>query len=159
MHQAYLKVYKKEFKSYISKHKEQTAFSTITINPSELYINSENIIWEDENKEVVYKGVLHDVVKVNGKGLTVELIVISDDEEMELKKHFAAMYDVNTCEKTKGPFDLLKNFLALKYLAAHSDISFNNSFFNLNNLVSFQTIQINSTIISLETPPPQFFAA
>lgn len=159
LHQLYLKSYKREFKAYVSNHKEQKAFSTITINPSELYSNSTKIIWEDEYKEVVYKGILYDVVKVNGKGLTVELIVVSDQQEMELKKHFAMMYDVNTREKTKGPFDLLKNFLALKYIASCPDINFSNIVFSVDNLYLAYSFQINSTIIYLETPPPQFFAA
>lgn len=159
LHQLYLKNYKKEFKSYIKTHKEQSAFSTITIYPSELYKNSANIIWEDEYKEVVYKGVLYDVVSVKGKGLTVELTVVSDHQEMELKKEFASLYDVNTAEKTKGPFNLLKNFFALKYLAPCSDFSFHNVVFSLGNLVSFQTIKIKSAIICLETPPPQSFAS
>ena len=61
LHQLYLKSYKKDFKAYISKYKEQSAFSTITINPSELYANSKTITWEDEFKEVIYNGVLYDV--------------------------------------------------------------------------------------------------
>lgn len=158
LHQVYLKSYKKEFKAYISKYKEQSAFSTININPSELYANSANIIWEDENKEVVYKGILYDVLEVKGNGLVVELKVVSDYQEMELKKEFASLFDVSSNEKTKGPFDLLKNFMALKYLAAHSDICFNSSFFVLKKIGSFQTIQINSIVINLDTPPPQFFA-
>jgi hypothetical protein len=158
LHQLYLKSYKKEFKAYISKYKQRSAFSTITINPSELYINSANIIWEDEYKEVIYNGVLYDVVSVKGKGLTIVLTVVSDHQEMELKKEFASLFDVSSNQKTKGPFDLLKNFMALKYLAANSDFCFNNCVFSLDNLASFKSIQINSPVINLDTPPPQFFA-
>ncbi len=158
LHQLYLKSYKKEFKAYISKHKKQSAFSTITIHPSELYVNSKTITWEDENKEVVFKGILYDVVKVNGKGLTVELIVVSDHQEMELKKEFASLFDISSNEKTKSPFELLKNFMALKYLATNSDFSFSNCVFSLDNLASFKNTQINSPVINLDTPPPQFFA-
>ena len=159
IHQIYLRGYKKEFKTYISKHKLQSTFSTIRINPSELYINSTNIIWEDECKEIVYKGVLYDVVCVDGKGLTVELTVVSDHQEMTLKREFASVYDVNSQEKTKGPFDLLKNFFALKYLATYSNFEFNNVIFSLDNLASLHTIQIKSTIIFSETPPPRPFSS
>ena len=158
LHQLYLRGYKKEFKAYISNHKEQSAFSTITINPSELYVNSRTITWEDEFKEVFYKGILYDVVKVNGKGLAVELIVVSDHQEMELKREFASLFDVSSKEKTKGPFDLLKTFFALKYVTTNSDFSFSNCVFSLDNLVSFQTIHIHSITINLDTPPPQFSA-
>jgi hypothetical protein len=158
LHQLYLRGYKKEFKSYMFKHKEQSSFSTITVNPSEVYTNSSNIIWEDEYKEVVYKGILYDVISIKGKGLTVELTIVSDYQEMELKKEFASLFDISSNQKTKGPFDLLKNFFALKYLAANSDFSFSNSVFSFDNLASFKGIQFNSPVINLDTPPPQFFA-
>lgn len=158
LHQAYLKSYKKEFKSYIKSQKNVTAFSIISISPSELYTNSKNITWEDEYKEVIYKGVLYDVVKVNGKGLTVELTVVSDEQEMKLKKQFASLYDFRSNEKTKTPFDLLKSFFALKYLAANVDYGFDNHILNGTKPFSFQFIHINSVVINLDTPPPQFFA-
>lgn len=153
---SYLKSYKKEFKSYIKTYKKRAAFSTIIIYPSELYTNSPNIIWEDEYKEVVYKGILYDVVSIKGKGLTIELTVVSDHQEMQLKKQFASLYDIGSNEKTKSPFNLLKTFFALKFIAAHSDLSFNNSVFVFKNLISCQTIQIRSVILYIETPPPQF---
>jgi hypothetical protein len=116
VHRLYLHNYKKEFKAYVSRIKESTSFTTIDINPSELYVNSKRIAWEDENKEVVYKGILHDVVSIKGKGLSVELTLISDHEEMKLKKDFAGLYDVTTSGSSKKPFELLKNLLSLKYL-------------------------------------------
>lgn len=159
MHQLYLNGYKREFKEYISKHKDSSSFSKITINPSELYTNSKNIIWEDECKEVIYEGVLYDVICVNGKGLTVELTVVSDNEEAKLKKQFASLYDLGSSQTTKGPFDLLKCFFALKYLATNSEFSFCNCIFSCNDYVSSQSVYFNSATISLDTPPPQFFAA
>lgn len=158
LHQAYLKSYKKEFKAYLKTNKQNTNFSTITISPSEVYTNSKNIEWEDEFKEVVYQGVLYDVVKVSGKGLVVELTVVSDHQETELKKQFASFYDINSNQKTKTPFDLLKSFFALKYLANNSDFSFDNSVLWLDKFVSFQKFQISLVVINLDTPPPQFFA-
>jgi hypothetical protein len=77
---------------------------------------------------------------------------------MELKKEFASLFDVSSNEKTKSPFELLKNFMALKYLATNSDFSFSNCVFSLDNLASFKNTQINSPVINLDTPPPQFFA-
>lgn len=157
LHQLYLKNYKKEFKSYIKTHKEQSAFSIITINPSELYANSANVIWEDEYKEVVYKGVLYDVVSVKGKGLTVELTVVSDHQEMKLKKEFASLYDVNTTEKTKGPFDLLKNFFALKFLLNHTEIDFLLHILDRATLSDNQLFLLVKIFIHQETPPPNPF--
>ncbi len=158
LHQIYLKGYKKEFKSYIKQNKQSTSFSTISINPSELYTNSANIIWADENKEVVYKGILYDVVSVKGKGLTVELIVVSDYKEMELKKQFASMYDVSSKSTTKNPFELLKSFFALKFIVSNIDLEFNSLTKNLSASFHTQLFQITAPIIYLESPPPDFTA-
>ncbi len=158
LHQAYLKSYKKEFKEYLKTNKQNTNFSTITIFPSELYTNSKRIEWEDEFKEVVYQGTLYDVVKVSGKGLVVELTVVSDHQEMKLKKQFAEEYDLNSKSPTKNPFELLKSFFSLKYLANNCDFSFDNSVLCFDKYVSFQKLQINLVVINFDTPPPQFFA-
>ena len=156
MHKLYLKSYKKEFKSYILKHKEQSVFSTISITPSELYTNSNRIIWEDEYKEVVYKGILYDVVSVKSKGVTVELMVVSDHQEMQLKKEFASLYDISSSQKTKGPFDLLKNFFALKYIVSNTELEFKNPMVCNNNSFQTQLFQIVTRTIHAESPPPDF---
>ncbi len=156
LHQLYLKSYKKEFKTYISKYKEQAAFSTITICPSELYTNSANITWEDENKEVVYKNILYDVVSITGKGLTIELTVVSDHQEMALKKQFAVLYDVNSNKKTKGPFDLLKQFLALKYIVHSANLDLNNVVTARSDSFTSSAFLIITRVIARYAPPPDF---
>jgi hypothetical protein len=157
LHQIYLKGYKKEFKTYISQHKEQSDFSTVTINPSQVYNNSAQIIWEDEYTEVIYEGILYDVVSVNGKGLTVELTLVSDYQEMELKRRFTSFYDISSSENTKKPFDLLKNIFALKYIVHSICFDLNNITFTGNTFVKTPDFLIINRVISIHTPPPDFF--
>lgn len=156
LHRAYLKNYKKEFKSYISKHKKETTFTVININSNELYVNSTSINWEDDNKEVVYKGILYDIVSVQKVGTIITLTVVSDQQEMELKKQFASIYDVNSKTTTKHPLELLKNFFALKYVINDSDIQFNNTTSSCPSLISNLLFQITTMFLSQEAPPPDF---
>lgn len=156
LHQVFLKNYKKEFKSYIFEHKKETAFTTISINPSELYINSTSITWEDENKEIIYKGMLYDIVSVSKAGSKITVTVVSDTQEMELKKQFASIYDINSNTSTKHPFELLKNFFALKYLVSNTLIEFNNSVIKCVSPNSYLLSQIPTIVIHQETPPPEF---
>ncbi len=155
-HRVYLHHYKKEFKAYISTVKEHAAFTIIHINPSEVYVNSLKITWEDENKEVVYKGILHDVVSIKGKGLTVELTLVSDHEEMKLKKDFADLYDINSGSATKSPFELLKNLLSLTYLV--EDGSFRLNILTNSGTSYFMTDEffLINRIILPDSPPPDF---
>ncbi|MES2762768.1 MAG: hypothetical protein V4677_11195 [Bacteroidota bacterium] len=149
--------YKKEFKSYAFNNKNKAAFATIRINPSELYTNSANIIWVDENKEIIYKGILYDVVSVKGKGLSVELTLVSDDQEMKLKADFAKMYDVDSRKTTKFPFELLKHFLALKYIVHVTDLNLNNSVIDRNVFFASPVFFITNRVIAQDAPPPDFF--
>lgn len=158
MHKCYLSSYKKEFKSFISQNKKTTATTIIQINPSELYTNSNSVIWEDENKEVIYKGVLYDVIHMENKNGKVLLTAVSDFQETKLKKQFASTYDVNSEPSTKNPFELLKQFLTLKTIISSLNTTiqlFPVSNFSLQKTVSFYLCTI---VLNQETPPPNFFA-
>lgn len=158
MHINYLKKYKEEFRHYIYNNKENTHLSTITINPSELYCNSTKIIWEDKNKEVIYKGVLYDVVKINFNGLTVELIVVSDEQEMEIKKHFASLYNIDSHAKTKVPFNLIKSFLSLKCIVTSAGFTFYVIKSKTNSYLPIKSFKLSSKFTSKNTPPPKYFS-
>lgn len=156
IHKSYLKSYKKEFKSFVFENKTQSNYSVININPSELYTNSKTIIWEDENKEVVYKGVLYDIVCIKIIGVRVELTVVSDEQEMELKKQFASLYDINSRDTTKKPFDLLKNFFALKYVTVKTMLNLKNSESFLKTIYTYPSFQISQGFTFQISPPPDF---
>jgi hypothetical protein len=151
---AYITSYKKEFKHYISTHKENTGVTTVTINPSDLYCNSARITWEDDNKEIVHEGVLYDIVSIGSGGLTVELTVVSDKQEMELKNQFASIYDVSSGKATKNPLHLLKAFLALKFVPAADNMELNNPGEHYAFRYPHRSFLVVNKIISIETPPP-----
>ena len=157
IHQVYLKNYKKEFRSYLFCHKKEKVFTNITIHQNQLYKNSATIIWEDENKEIVYKGVLYDIIIIRQSGVNITLSVVSDKQEMELKNQFAALFNISANNnKTKGPLELLKKFFAFKYIVDNSLIEFKNSALKSSSPNTELLFQITEMFIQKETPPPDF---
>lgn len=114
IYKAFMKSYKKEFRSYI-KHNKQVS-SVISINPSQLFVNSNEIYWEDDNKEVIFKGQLYDVIEIKCKGGKVHLQVLSDVNEQEMKKEFAESNNAFSKKNSSGLMKVLKQFLGLKYI-------------------------------------------
>lgn len=157
MHLAYLQNYKQDFKEYIIKHKKESALTNIEITASDLYDNTATVSWEDDNREIVYQGKLYDIIALKPHGNKVTITVASDDQEMALKKEFASMYDVNSHSSTKGPFELLKNFLMLKYLVNTSEINFNNTTPLCISKTTSPVFSITPVVINPDTPPPDFF--
>jgi hypothetical protein len=64
MSKLYLNSYKKEFKTYVLKNKKSIAFKTLQINFNQLFKNSDHLIWEDDNKEIIYNGELYDIISI-----------------------------------------------------------------------------------------------
>ena len=83
-----LESYKQDFRKFVAQDKLASAITTIQINPSNLYINSSSLSWEDDYKEVVYNGNLYDVISIKSVGINVLITLISDTQEMDLKKQF-----------------------------------------------------------------------
>lgn len=159
IHKCYLHSYKQAYKAYIFQNKQHTIHTTtIQINPSELFANSSIIQWEDENKEIVYKSELYDIIKIENKNGKVILTTVSDTQETELKKQFALSCYLDSNSKSKIPFELLKNFFALKCIINHAII--NLQLFPISNSLSTpcSKFQLPSVFQSKETPPPDFFA-
>lgn len=156
MHRCYLKSYKKEFKLFVFENKRHSNYTTIKINPSELYTNSKKITWEDENKEVIYKGVLYDIVCIKTIGVKVELTVVSDEQEMELKRQFASLFDIDSNKTTKEPFNLLKSFFALKYITTESVDDVNYFEYIENRRYAYTVFKISKGFNKLTNPPPNF---
>lgn len=157
MHLSFLSSYKKEFRAYLSVNKENLHTSEISINPNELYKNSKHIIWEDDNKEIVYNGVLYDVVSVQNNKKNVILTVFSDTQEENIKKQFAANYDDESNKTTNKPMKLLKQFLTLKYLSQTSD--FINTPATTDIIINNKDypFYLSEGFLTQETPPPNFF--
>ena len=158
IHLGYLKSYKKEFKSYIFKNKQETTSTVLLINPSELYTNSSYIIWEDENKEIIYKGILYDILQIKNVGKKVSITVVSDKQEMKIKKQFTSAFDSESNKSTKSPFNLLKKFLALKCVVNHSDMNIKIDGLYFTSFYSSDLFQLFPIYFSLDTPPPDHLA-
>jgi len=153
----YLNSYKKDFKAYIFKNKKTISYTKIEIIKNQLYKNSKNLVWEDENKEIVYCGHLYDIVDIQIVNEKVVLTVVSDKQEMNLKKQFASIYNENDIKNTNQSSKLLKHFLALKCINTSNvelellkDNVLKNPFID----IEYKTINM---FLSQETPPPIFY--
>ncbi len=114
-------------------------------------------MWEDDNQEIVYQGVLYDIISIKQFGVYVSLSVVSDMQEMELKSQFAALFNSSSNNnKTKAPLELLKNFFAFKYIVDNSLIEFKNSPPKSSSPNTELLFQITEIVIQQETPPPDF---
>lgn len=156
LYKSYLCSYKSNFREYININKKNVSHSTIRITPSELYVNSNRIIWEDENKEVVYDGVLYDVFNIKCQNGQVVLTLISDTQEQEIKKQFAENFKENSSNQTHNSLKLLKQFLGLKYISNDDVLKINSSQI-LNEYQMGLALTLVSVFISTETLPPNRF--
>lgn len=156
LYKTYLCSYKSNFRTYINANKKNVNHSIICITPSELYVNSNRIIWEDENKEVIYDGVLYDIVNMKYEGGKVILTAVSDEQEQEIKKQFAENFEENSNSKTNSSLKLLKQFLALKY-TSNDDLLKINSHQILNEYQTDPVFKLEPVFISTETLPPNQF--
>jgi hypothetical protein len=151
----YLKSYKKDFKAYVFKNKTIIAHTKIEISKNQLYKNSKQLVWEDENKEIVYKGHLYDIVDIQVVYDKVVLTVVSDKQEMNLKKQFASMYNENDVNQSSQPAKLLKQLLSLKCVC-NNDVF---EFIKTTNVISFyqsNLFDVQTGVQCVETPPPNF---
>lgn len=156
IYKSYLYSYKSDFKAYINTNKKDIKLSTILISPSELYVNSKTIIWEDENKEVIHQGVLYDIVSIKNQNGKVVLFALSDCKEQEFKKQFAENFNESSSKSTGNTLKLLKQFLALKYVSSDASLVFNNTSI-LNEYKRGSCFKPEPVFISTETLPPNLF--
>lgn len=156
MHLSFLSSYKKEFRAYLSLNKKNLKSSEITIKSSELYKNSQTIIWEDDNKEIIYKGVLYDVISIRNNKENIIVTVFSDTQEVEIKNQFAANYNDISSKTANKPMKLLKQFLALQYISPTTELVNTPSISNISIKHNDYHFYISSGFLSQETPPPNF---
>ncbi len=154
LHMGYLSNYKQEFKEHLRQHQKDISLKVVHISPSQLYVNTPSVTWLDDNQEIVYKGILYDIVCIKNNGVNVDITLVSDQQQMDLQKEFADNYDADLHHGTKGPFQLLKKFFALKYIGGSSEIAFVAPAQNTSSLDMPQTLFIPKMILSRETPPP-----
>lgn len=155
IHCCYLTSYKKEFRAFLLNQQCRKNYTLLQINPSQLYSNNSSLQWKDENKEVVYKNKLYDIVSINFTGTTITLMLVSDEQETNLKQQFASMFDVGALQQTKTPLHILKRYLDLKCII--NSLSFNNRVIEVcaNSCFTTYNCFIYQVVISCESPPPE----
>jgi hypothetical protein len=125
IYKTFISSYKKEFRSWIfSSH--NASMSQLAINPSALFVNSQDLLWEDENKEIIYNGELYDVVGRHNEHGKVILTLVNDKNELDLNKEFASGFDDS--KNSSGLLKILKQFLGLKFLGSQNDLTLQDPF-------------------------------
>jgi hypothetical protein len=153
IYKSFLSSYKSDMRTYIKTHKKNLTTSVISILPSELYVNTKTITWEDNNKEIIYEGNLYDVISISSENQKMLITITSDQAEEDIQKQFAAAYDFNT-QSSGNPLKLLKQFLGLKFLSdTFFDFNPFDSLFSSQNY-SIYAAHFKAVFLSIETPPP-----
>lgn len=149
-------MYKREVRNYIKQNTNHNNTSIILINPSELYINTKNITWEDENKELVYNGILYDIVNIKNQNGKVLIAAISDMRELEIKREFAENFSGKSEGHSHHSLKLLKQFLALKYLSSDESLELQNNLMAVHYQIN-GGFKPESGFVAIETLPPNYF--
>lgn len=157
IYSGYLCHYKSDIRRCIDADRRSINKSVISINPSELYIDSKTISWEDGNKEIVYKEVLYDIVNVKNEKGKVILTVVSDIQEQELKKQISESIDDNLSTPTNNSLKLLKQFLAFKYISDNDLLLLRQNSISEKYRMNYD-VKIVPVFINTETLPPNFIS-
>ena len=148
----FLKQYKANLQAHIRNNTSQIV-DVIHINPSELYANNKTITWEDGNKEIVYKGVLYDIVSIETIKGKVSIKAISDSKEQDYKTVYASMQEKNNTT-SNSPLNLLKQFLSLNFIETKT---INTHIIHYNEDVTnfdYYSCPLHKGYLTMETPPP-----
>ena len=153
----FLNQYKSNVQANIN-NKTSVVTDVIYINPYQLYSDSKNITWEDNNKEIVYNGELYDIISIESENGKVKISAISDKKETEYKIAYAQKEDVNN-QSSNSPLKLLKQFFCLKCISINKiDILKLESKINLfSEHTDSRCFILNNGYKSLEVPPPNSF--
>ncbi len=149
----FLNQYKTNLQSQIQNN-SSSVIDIIRINPSELYANNKNISWEDDNKEIIYKGILYDVLSIECVKGKVSIKAISDSKEQDYKMAYANTQEKNNTS-SNSPLNLLKQFLSLNFTETKLSTSFLTADVTTTTF-SFKSYNylIHKGYKTLDTPPP-----
>ena len=153
IYKSVLNSHKKAFKTYIRSHYAKT--EQIEISLSELYTNTKNIAWLDDNKEVLLNGVMYDIVSIKNNGTKVILCVVNDLHEKELMNRYQKQFN-NTYENGntgKKNNNLIKDFLSLKFFQKNSGTI--TLYLQQNNYNPIQNSSTSFGYIRIFSPPPK----
>lgn len=147
---------KANFRAYVSQNLNQ--LEQINISPFQLFSDSKNMEWLDENKEIMINGILYDIISIKNSGKTVSLFVINDTKEKALMENYSKVVNSKETNSNSSKSNILKSFLSLKFIQG-SNYEFNLSSSSLiNKHYTPYTVFLSDVFISQETPPPNKFS-
>ena len=114
--------------------------------------NHQQIYWEEEGKEFLFKGEMYDVVKtkiVNGK---VMLYCINDKKERELVDNYNLITKHNSSSDKKGKNTIDNSFNLFVY---QDETTGKSCFTYLSNNFSFINFNLPENLIDNISPPPK----
>jgi len=144
--------HKTDFRNYLKKHSEKA--ETIEIPSVQLYMNTKQIEWCDNNNEIRYNNDLYDVLSVkqeNGKAI---LKVVSDKAEEQMAENYDELSNIifakNKCKSTGH--HLSNSFLSLKCIITNP-VSIDQYITSYNYSVAELTT-VCSVYLPVQTLPP-----
>ncbi|MGZ3862987.1 MAG: hypothetical protein ACXVPN_05310 [Bacteroidia bacterium] len=144
-----------QFRSYISKH--LNGLKKIEINPSQLYTDSKELKWKDNNNEIVTGNMIYDVIAVINTGKTVSLYIMNDEDEKKLSDNYAGLADHIFNESGPEKPNVIKDFLSLKFFS-NQPAQITIAFSDFENPSLHQRGLLSAGFHSTEVPPPAFSA-
>lgn len=145
---------KKEIKAEIKRNVNPNELTAIVIDKKQI----NKIDWQQEGKEMYYKGKLYDVVRLTKNDTSITYYCINDKQEellfANLEEHIAAHIAANKPIKNQGSKKLADKFAKLYFLNEELT-KFNIVSFNLTQLSS-TNLNYRSTLIETDSPPPEF---
>ena len=139
------------FRSFILKNLSQ--LDKIEISPSQLFSDSKNLKWLDNNSEIMLNGLIYDIVSIKNSGKTVSLFVVNDVKEKSLMDTYNQMADSIFDSGNPAKPNLIKDFLSLKFFQDKVLEFSNYNSFTLNTFSGF-VVKTITVFLSQETPPP-----
>jgi len=144
--------HKTEFRNYLKKHSDRA--ETIEIPTGQLYVNTKQIEWCDNNNEIRYNSDLYDVVSVNLENGKAILKVVSDKAEEQMAENYDELSNIifakNKCKSTGHK--LSNSFLSLKCIITHP-INIDQHITTYNYLCK-ELLPVCSIYLGVQTLPP-----
>jgi hypothetical protein len=148
-HQQQLKT---EMKAFLKANHGSGFGSKLVFPLSSGKIENADFSWEEENEEFRFQQELYDVVSIEKKNGTIEILCLKDNNENQLENQLNEIHKLNKTNSSKSSQNTLK-FFSLFYLQKNqvSNIKFSTSqprphLFSSDLLVAFFDIQ---------SPPPR----
>ncbi len=146
---SYIHIQKAEFRKQLIV-KETRDIVQFEFSEDALFLNKNGVEWKEKNKELVVKGVYHEVVSITKKNGRVIVSAIEDKTENKLfQKYFALNKHIQ-----HGASELIKHLLSFTYLHTPFSYEFKASFQEIKPETK-KTLSISSKYVLKSIKPPE----